>query len=183
MKISLLILVIVIWMGACRHEVSNTNVSDESRFKVLLRDIDQILDQKETLLKDILRLPIIFNKEYVNGFPENRSFLKQLAEKQIDLFNKMNELDNAQIEKLEQISRLRIEKDLLRIANLQKQIQEKRIEDVNLGIEKCQLTFDEKIQTSQELEERVLQISQKQALIRKEEEELERQRKALQESE
>lgn len=173
-KISLALLVIMIFANCYKH------VSvDEQKFNEILGELNQILDKKEAVAKELSSKRNLLTAETLNEFPSNRETFGKAATEKIALYNKIADLDKEQIEKLDRMSRLTLDSGLRSRVEVQRQIHEASIEDTNMSIEKLQSFLDKQILTNDQLREKILPLEQKQVLIREKRDELELRRRAL----
>ncbi|MCY7345135.1 MAG: hypothetical protein LH614_02860 [Pyrinomonadaceae bacterium] len=173
MKKSLMILLLLFTFICCN------NNPDKKKAQSLYDEINNLLDQKEQITKEISKQPIIFSEENLKNFPSSHSELELIANDQIRRFNEINKLDAIQVDKLKQVETLPLQRNFLEETKLLRKLQEKRIENTQFGIEKFQLLLDKNISTRSALEEKIAQIKQKQSKIDLEIDQLENQRQTL----
>jgi hypothetical protein len=70
---------------------------------MILDQIGELQTSEEALVKEMLQRPRIFDDENLRGFPQNRSQLEMIATQQIGTLEKIIELKEAQILKVNEI--------------------------------------------------------------------------------
>ena len=144
-----------------------------------MSEVMQIQNKQDSIIKLMIERPKVFSDENIENFPNNRQFLQNTAQEQIELTNQLIQLDKEQISKLKEIETLPIDKNFLEYSKLNRQIFEKRLESKLISIQEYQLIFDDTLTSKQQLKDFFSKLKQEEAEIDLAIEQLENQQKSI----
>lgn len=151
-------------------------VQSNEQVRMILDQIGELQTSEEALVKEMLQRPRIFDDENLRGFPQNRSQLEMIATQQIGTLEKIIELKEAQILKVNEIAALPVEKPFRDIADNTSRSFEKSLEMRRLDVQTFRLILDPNITVREDLEARNLPFENRRKEIDREAEALEKER-------